>query len=136
MIVGYPTETLQDHESQLRSIEKYADYAKSGTIFMLRWGLTMHIYDDTPITRYANELELMHTGDDNHHDSMFTWVSGKNQTLDINERIRRRVEIPEESVKHGYSMPNARSELQSILTLAEIASKVPKDSKLIPIITS
>lgn len=132
MIVGYPTETLQDHESQLRSIRKYSDYAKSGAISMLRWGLTMHIYENTPITRYAEELKLMHTGDE-YHDSLFTWISGTNPGLDIRERIRRRIEVHEMSAEYGYSMPNARSELQSMLKLAEQVEKLPKQPALIPI---
>lgn len=134
MIVGYPTETLSDHHSQLKSIKKYADYAKTGTIFMLRWGMTMHIYEDTPITRYTEELKLMHTGDD-YHDSLFTWVSGVNPGLDLKERIRRRIEVHETSHLYGYPMPNAREELRSLLKLAEVAENIPKSPIFIPLKT-
>jgi len=132
MIVGYPTETRSDHRSQLKSIRKYADYAKTGAIHMLRWGLTMHIYEDTPITRYTEELKLMHTGHE-HHDSLFTWVSGVNPGLDLKERIRRRLEVHELSHAMGYPMPNAREELTSLLKLAEIAEHIPKKPNFIPI---
>jgi len=134
MIVGYPTETISDHRSQLKSIRKYADYAKTGAIHMLRWGLTMHIYEDTPITRYSEELKLMHTGHE-YHDSLFTWVSGVNPGLDLKERIRRRVEVHELSHDLGYPMPNAREELQSLLKLAEVAEHIPKKPNFIPIKT-
>lgn len=135
MIVGYPTETISDHRSQLKSIRKYADYAKTGAIHMLRWGLTMHIYEDTPITRYSEELKLMHTGHE-YHDSLFTWVSGINPGLDLKERIRRRLEVHELSHDMGYPMANSREELQSLLKLAEIAEKIPKKPNFIPIKTS
>ena len=135
MIVGYPTETLQDHESQLKSVRKYADYAKTGTIFMLRWGLTMHIYENTPITKYAKDLQLMHTGDQ-YHDSLFTWVSVKNKGLDLKERIRRRIELHELSTELGYCMPNAKNELQSMLTLAKLANDIPSNPTLIPVASS
>lgn len=60
MITGYPTETIKDHEKNLQDLEKYKDYAKIGIIEMIRWGTTMHLIPDTPITnpKYVKELGL------------------------------------------------------------------------------
>jgi len=134
MIVGYPTETLQDHQQQLKAIEKYQIYAQTGAIFMLRWGLTMHIYENTPLTKMSNELQLSFT-DNAFHDSVFNWVAGVNPTLDLAERIRRRVELHELSAKLGYSMPNTRKELASLLQLTEqmhLIKPPPKTIQIIP----
>ena len=118
MIVGYPTETINDHQQQLKAIQKYSIYAKTGAIFMLRWGLTMHIYENTPLTKMTKEL-LLNLNQDAFHDSVFNWVSGINPTLTLEERIRRRIELHELSVELGYCMPNSRRELASLLKLTE-----------------
>jgi len=117
MIVGYPTETLADHQSNIRALHRYKAYSDTGTIFMMRWGFTMHIYDGTPISSMADDLQITTLGIDN-SDSVYNWVSALNPTLTLPERIRRRLELHEVSTELGYAMPGANKELTAILEIA------------------
>lgn len=120
MIVGYPGESLQDHQDNINALHKYKIFSDMGTIFMIRWGLTMHIYKDTPLFKNVNQYHIdlqqyQHSSDG--FDAIYTWVSSVNPTLDFVERVRRRVELHLISHELGYSQPNTRSELSVLLNL-------------------
>jgi radical SAM superfamily enzyme YgiQ (UPF0313 family) len=132
MIIGYPTETLHDHQQQLRAVQKYQIYAQTGAIFMIRWGLTMHIYENTPITKMNKELQISFT-DNAFHDSVFNWVAGINPGMDLRERLRRRIELHELSQQLGYSMPHSRKELASLWQLAQNLPENSNTHRIIPI---
>lgn len=131
MIVGYPTETLHDHEQQLRALHKYQIYSQTGAIFMMRWGVTMHVYENTPLTKMA-DLQISYI-DDAFHDSVFNWVSGANPDLSLKERLRRRIEVHEVSMDLGYSMPHTQKELNTIYHLAKNLKKAERRQIYIPI---
>ena len=125
MITGYPTETIQDHKKNLNDIEKYKDYAKLGIIEMIRWGTTMHLIPDTPITSKESVEELGLKGRNHNHinfdpESQYYWYSEKNKDLTLRERIRRRLELHEKSVECGYPQPRVRGELQTLLEMAKL----------------
>jgi hypothetical protein len=117
MIVGYPTETLNDHQSNVRAMHKYKIYSDMGTIFMIRWGFTMNIFEGSPISSMKNDLGLIEVEQGN-ADSVFNWISTKNPELDLRERIRRRLELHHHGVELGYAMPNSKKELVTLLELA------------------
>ena len=118
MIVGYPTETLDDHQQNLNALHRYQQYSDAGIIFMVRWGLTMHIYENTPISKMSSEMGL-YSLDNNHGDSVFDWIATSNPGLDLRERLRRRIEVHELSSGLGYRMPNSRRELLTLLKLSQ-----------------
>ena len=118
MIVGYPTETLADHQANIRALHRYKKYSDSGTIFMMRWGFTMHIYDGTPISSMSDDLQITTLGVDN-SDSVYNWVSALNPSNTLPERIRRRLELHELRVELGYAMPGANKELLAMLEIAK-----------------
>jgi radical SAM superfamily enzyme YgiQ (UPF0313 family) len=132
LILGYPTETEKDHQQNIRALYKYKRYSDMGIIFMARWGLTMHLYDDTPISRMKDSLGIS-TIDVGHRDSVYNWISSSNPGLTLSERLRRRIEIHEVSVNLGYAMPHSRKEL---ITLLEIAQEMQKTAKTYPKIFS
>jgi len=132
MICGYPTETIDDHHENLSALEKYHRYAQQGTIQLIRWGTTMHLFDDTPIVSDSMIQELgirVYSGPAAGLSSVYNWISEKNPELTLTERIRRRVEIHEQCVKYGYAQPRVRQELMAIKNLA-------KQSKLSTKVTS
>ncbi len=129
MIVGYPTETLDDHQENMNAIIKYKKYADSNTIFMIRWGITMHLYEHTPIMGMIDELDI-DLNNDIKFDSLYSWTTGTNSTNTLRERIRRRLEIHELCVKLGYPMPRVREELLVLKTLAEKSKDLDKKTKL------
>lgn len=125
MIVGYPTETLEDHNENLKGLEEFQKYAKQGVIEMIRWGTSMHLIEDTPITDpdFVKKLELKNninyenlTSRDNWH---YNWISLKNPSLDLRERLRRRMEIHFKSIELGYPQPRLLEELKTISSLAD-----------------
>ena len=118
MIVGYPTETIEDHQRSLECLRKYKVYSDMGTIFMIRWGLTMHIYQDTPLFKNANAYGIDVT-QQSEIEALYTWTSTLNPGLDFVERVKRRVELYVESNRLGYSQPNGRSELAALISLLE-----------------
>ena len=117
MIVGYPTETQSDHEANIRAMHKYKIYSDMGVIFMVRWGFTMNIFEGSPISAMKQELGLIEI-DQGSADSVFNWISIKNPSLDLRERIRRRLELHTLGVELGYAMPNSKKELTTLLELA------------------
>lgn len=121
MICGYPTETLIDHQANLDGIKHYSRYAQQGTIELIRWGTTMHLFDDTPIVSpdMIRDLgiQIFDEAESGFH-SVYNWISQKNPQLDLRERLRRRVEIHEHCVKHGYAQPRVRQELLAIKNLS------------------
>jgi hypothetical protein len=118
MIVGYPTETLEDHAANLAALRRYQTYADMGTIFMMRWGFTMHLYEHTPIMSMLDELEI-ELESNVKFDSLYGWTSARNPGNTLRERIRRRLEIHELSVELGYPMPRVKEELLILKKLAE-----------------
>lgn len=125
MITGYPTETLEDHKKNLSDLEKYKSYAKMGVIEMIRWGTTMHLIPDTPITSKHSVETLGLKGRNNktigfEPGSQYYWHSDSNPTLTLKERIRRRLELHEKSVRCGYPQPRVKEELQTVYEMAKL----------------
>lgn len=115
MIVGYPGETLNDHQQNINALHRYETYSDMGVIFMIRWGFTMHIYKDTKLFDLRHKLGLQL--EDLDIDGFYTWVSSLSPDVDFIERVRRRVELHEISFSLGYSQPNTYNELTSLKNL-------------------
>jgi Radical SAM superfamily len=128
MIVGYPTETPEDHRENLLALEKYKTFVKMGVIFMVRWGYTMHLYDHTPIMGMIDELGI-DLNNDVKFDSLYSWTSSLNPSNTLKERIQRRLELHERSVELGYPMPRVKEELLSIEKLAASDLSLPKKAR-------
>jgi len=128
MIVGYPTETAQDHQDNIDAIKKYKKYSDMGTIFMMRWGFTMHLYDHTPIMDMVHDLQI-NISDNIKFDSVYSWTSALNPSNTLKERIRRRIEIHELCVELGYPMPRVREELLVLKKLAEQSNLIEYSAK-------
>lgn len=129
MIVGYPTETASDHKQNVRALYKYKKYSDMGVIFMMRWGFTMTLIHDTPISDMQHDLGLVEL-DRGGTQNVYNWISTQNPSLDLKERIMRRLELHETSVELGYAVPNSRKELNTLLHVANEYS-----SKIIPLQT-
>jgi len=122
MIVGYPTETLEDHIDNLQGIVHYAPYARTGVLEMIRWGTTLHYIDGTPLTRQhmIDRYQIYEPGSDSNirPGSSYTWKSANNPDLTLQERIKRRLELHKLTTKHR--IPQARA-LEDLLILDRMA---------------
>ena len=93
---------------------------------MIRWGTTMHLISDTPITSpyYVKSLGLKYNTNEpvsggGDADAPYNWRSDANPSLTLKERLRRRLELHEMSVKCGYPQPRIKDELTTILELTK-----------------
>lgn len=128
MISCYPTETLEDHNKNVSDLRKYQKYSKSGVIEFMRWGTTMHIAPDTPIAtkEMVKDLGLITpSGQDIFYEpgTSYTWKCKSNPSLDLKERIRRRLELHKVTTELGYLQPDARNELTTILKMSEFINE-------------
>lgn len=127
MFVGYPVETLEDHEYNLEFLRKFQKYAKAGVFHMVRWGYTGMFRDGLKLSK-PGEVKLVTDPDfakrfnglpEGIRDIAlgFGWINELNPTLTLNERIRRRIELHELSVKLGWPQTRNREELQILYNI-------------------
>jgi radical SAM superfamily enzyme YgiQ (UPF0313 family) len=133
MIVGYPTETQQDHDKNLEILKKYQVYALSNVISMIVFGYTTSILEDTPLFHLQEELgiveEFNNVGDFN----SANWVSTLNPTLTLTERIRRWLELSELASELGYTMPRNQHYIKRYIEILTTIKDRPKEYKKISI---
>jgi hypothetical protein len=127
MFVGYPVETQEDHEYNIEFLHRYQQYAKAGIIHMVRWGYTGMFRDAEKIEK-PGEVKLITDPDfakkfNNLPQGIrdialgFGWINELNPTLTLRERIRRRLELHEISVKLGWPQTRNREELQILYNI-------------------
>lgn len=128
MFVGYPVETLEDHESNIEFLYRYQKYARSGTISMVRWGYTGMFAGDTSKVEKDGKVKIITDPDfakrfNNLPAGIkdiavgFGWLNEHNPELTLAERIRRRLELHELSVKLGWPQTRSREELQILYNI-------------------
>lgn len=124
MIVGYPTETLKDHEINLQGLHQYQHYAQAGVIEMITFGFTTAILKHTPLHDQRHALEITQEFDE--FDSDSNWISLQNPSLTFRERVRRWIELTETADLLGYRQPRINAiaaRLEQILTLTKNKNK-------------
>ena len=104
-IVGYPTETEEMFQENIKFLEYYADrnsskYTKDGLdpgaygcIRDINLGQTLGVLDESPLAFMTDDF----TGKD-------TWVSKTVPGLDFEERVRRRKELSRVANNLGYDV--------------------------------
>lgn len=131
MQVGYPTETLQDHEENKKGLHRYQKYALSRVIKMIRWGYTTGILPGSPLDLdYRHSLPLISEIEDSEFYGESNWINLSNPTLTYAERIRRRMELHFLSKQLQYNQPRVNDEFLSILS--QLKSNI-KSKQVIPI---
>jgi radical SAM superfamily enzyme YgiQ (UPF0313 family) len=139
MFVGYPSETLEDHQKQIDFLKTYQKYMLSGTIMVIRWGYTGSIDHGSKLEIKGlgtfvpewPELRLDHVNDQD-QDWLYgrNWINLDNPTLTLKERLRRRLEVQEESYRLGWPVTRSKEELD---ILHIIADQIMGEKKTIPI---
>ena len=104
-IVGYPTETLEMFDENIKFLKYYADRNSSkytrngldpgdyGCIRDINLGQTLGVLDDSPLALMTDDFE----GKD-------TWVSKTVEGLDFEERVRRRKKLSRVANALGYNV--------------------------------
>jgi radical SAM superfamily enzyme YgiQ (UPF0313 family) len=125
MLIGYPTETLDDHQQNLDRLKLYQKYAQSGVISMIVFGWTAGILEDTPLFHMINDLNIKF--DKNGYNPM-EWISLDNPTLTLKERIRRWFELTNTASELGYVMPRMQIYISKFIDMLENSSQHKKIS--------
>lgn len=134
MIVGYPTETINDHKINLDALKKYQKYSQSGVIKQITFGFTTAILEDTPLYRQKEMLEIVDEYQGDFY-SVNNWVSLKNPSLDFHERVRRWAETVETADELGYQMTPMFAISKRLCQLLEQAKQYKKNPRLIQILS-
>jgi radical SAM superfamily enzyme YgiQ (UPF0313 family) len=115
MQVGYPTETEQDHEINKEYLHRYQKYALSKVIKMIRWGYTTGILPGSPLdTKFRTILPIVEDKSNIAYGSN-NWINLSNPKLNLEERIRRRLELHYVSKNLFYNQPRIHDEFLRIL---------------------
>jgi len=105
MLVGYPTEHLDDHKKNIQWLHENQHYAQSGVISLIVFGYTAGILEDTPLFHMQDQLGIVSEYADGNEFWANNWVSVNNPQLTLKERIRRWVELTDVATSLGYLMP-------------------------------
>lgn len=115
MLVGYPTETLKDHQENIDGLRRYQKYSQAGIIEMITWGYTTGIFDDTPLYHQQHMLEIVPEFDHSKKiKKEHNWISLQNPSLTFRERVRRWIELAELSGQLGYNQPRIDAIVQRL----------------------
>jgi radical SAM superfamily enzyme YgiQ (UPF0313 family) len=117
MIVGYPTETLDDFIYAIDKFTDYQKYALDGTIYGVNLGSTASIDEGTPLWHQIDQLDM----DPQRQSLGYNWLSLANPSLTLKERVRRRIVLQEKLMDLGYKIWNGDSQL---LKLQEAFQKI------------
>lgn len=98
MIFGYPTETEEDFQATLDMFKRYKKYANK-IITNINFGSTLGILPGTPLFNNAESLNILI---DKHENN---WIAFDNESLTLDERIRRRNYAKEYVLSLGYIVP-------------------------------
>lgn len=141
MFIGYPTETLEDHQYQLEWLERYRTYMQCGTIMLMRWGYTGSLDYGSRLSMNLEEMNIVPEWpdlkvdfvDDHTQDWLYgrNWINTTNPTLNFQERMRRRLEVHTRSVELGYPVTRGREELEALKLICQIYYQKKSDFDLV-----
>lgn len=119
MIIGYLTETLNDHHDNLEMYPRWQKYVASGTINGIDLSTSLMFLPNTPLERMIDShqvtfpaLEFDPVG--NKKPNPMIWTSALNPDLTFEERIRRRLEVHEYAMKYKWPIWRGPQRLKSI----------------------
>jgi len=97
-LIGYPTETLDDHQATLDLLEKYKHLANK-VIYQVQGGHVMSMHPGTPVyNQNLTNKNIIVSKNPN------IWFNKTNPSLTYKERTRRRLEFSNTVQELGYTM--------------------------------
>ena len=119
MIIGYVTETLQDHHDNLAMYARWQKYVATGTINGIDLSTSLTFLPNTPLERMigSHGIEFPVNQVDaagNPVSNRLIWTSKTNPDLTFEERIRRRLEVHEKAIEYKWPIWRGPQRLESI----------------------
>ena len=118
MLIGYLTETKDDHNDTLRMFKRWQKYVATGTIKGIDLGRGLLFLPNTPLERMMDSHGVYFL-EDNGKPNDALWQCTSNPSLDVGERIRRRVETHEEAIKYNWPIWRGAQRLSAINLMTE-----------------
>ncbi len=138
MIVGYLTETLEDHEESIEMYKRWQKYVATGTIAGIDLNTSLMFFPGTPLSKMIDShevnfptVEFDATGNPRKNDMI--WTSGLNPDLTFEGRMRRRLEVNEMALKYKWPIWRGAQRLNSLY--AQIRNYKGGEQKRIPIMS-
>jgi len=122
MLIGYVTETLEDHHDTLKMFKRWQKYVATGTIKGIDLGVGLKFLANTPLERQIEQHSVYFLrGDDSLSEATKTdlWQAKTNPDLDVPERIRRRIETHEEAIKYNWPIWRGEQRLKGVKLMTE-----------------
>ena len=121
MLMGYVTETIEDHEETIKMFARWQKYVAKGTIRGIDLGVSLIFLEGTPLENQIKEhgvffLNSKYLQPGEKIDPML-WQSDKNKLLTIPERIRRRIEVHKEAIKYNWPIWRGTQRLKNVWNL-------------------
>jgi len=124
MLIGYVTETLDDHHDTLAMFPRWQKYVATGTIKGIDLATGLTFMPGTPLERQIDEHGVYFLSRESSQKkskimNTILWQSKNNPSLDVAERIRRRIETHEEAIKHNWPIWRGEQRLNVIKLMAQ-----------------
>jgi len=119
MIIGYHTETLQDHKDNLAMYARWQKYVATGTIAGIDLSTSLQFMVNTPLERMIDSHGIVfptkaYNADGSETINRLVWTSKANPDLTFEERIRRRLEVHNEAIKYKWPIHRGVQRLKTI----------------------
>lgn len=101
LMVGYPTETLEDFYETIDMVKRYQKYRIDGTLFDVNESQPLIVLKNTPLYDMAEDLGI----DLSKQYSTYLWESKLNPDLTVKERFRRYIEFQRLLVDLNFPRP-------------------------------
>lgn len=120
MLIGYVTETIEDHHETLQMFKRWQKYVATGTIQGIDLATGLSFNKGTPLEQQIGQHGVYFVVNDENgipYDDL--WQAKANPDLDIPERIRRRIETHEEAIKYNWPIWRGAQRLKVVKIMAE-----------------
>ena len=109
MLIGYVTETIDDHNDTMKMFPRWQKYVATGTIRGIDLGAGLYFMEGTPLERQIEQHGAYFLKND-----LDLWQTTTNPDLDVWERIRRRLETHKEAIKYNWPVWRGTQRLEMV----------------------
>lgn len=122
MLLGYLTETKQDHLETLKMFPRWQKYVADGTISGIDLSVQLTFLAETPLANMIDShgVYFFETDDKRKYDKdLALWQAKSNPELTIQERLRRRIETHKEAIKYNWPIWRGPQRLSAVKNIAQ-----------------
>ena len=136
MLIGYVTETIEDHRDTLKMFKRWQKYVATGTIQGIDLATGLEFLSNTPLERQIQQHGVYFLKptkkDSTEYVDHSMWQARKNPDLDMYERLRRRLETHEEAIKYNWPIWRGSQRLKAVKSTANKYLNFLKDQPTHP----